>query len=81
MYVNQVLSDYIMRHNKEYQELNPVSLDYNDTLLEELGLKSLKDSKYIFSGEIYYKTNFNKFCNNKTSNVLQLLGVNIYKNY
>ena len=66
MYVNQVLSDYIMRHNKEYQELNPVSLDYNDTLLEELGLKSLKNIKHINSSEIKFKTNFKKFCNNKT---------------
>lgn len=47
MYVHPILSDYIRRHNQEFEDGKPKGLDYNETILEELGLTHLKDLKYF----------------------------------
>jgi hypothetical protein len=38
MHVHPILSDYIIRHNSEFQDNQTKVLDYNQTILKESGL-------------------------------------------
>ena len=49
MHVNPVKSDYLMRHNAEYQEFKPVSLNCDENVLYKQGLTFLKDIKFFYS--------------------------------
>ncbi len=58
MHVNQILSDFVIKHNLEFEDGEPIGINYNDTELKEKELTFLEHVKYFDNTEIYYKTNF-----------------------
>ena len=60
-YINPILSDYILRHNKEYEDGVPLILNFNKTDLRKSNFTDLENVQSI-SENILYKTNFYKFC-------------------
>ena len=61
LYINPMLSDYILRHNKEFEDGNSLSYNVDQKELEELDLTILKNVS-SFKYDITYMTNFKMFC-------------------
>ena len=71
MYVHPILSEYFRRHNKEYSDGKPQSLNKYD--LEELKKDRLQGLLEVnkFTSDIEYFTNFRLFCEGETRDIQQ----------
>jgi hypothetical protein len=58
----------------------PLSLNYDLKKLEKFNLDHLLDV-YRFNTSIEFKTNFKKFCNNKTSDIQQKFTTKKFSNF